>query len=96
VDTLRHQAHGVGVRGFIRQTIKSSMPPRRRVRRHIEQLPSGSYSAVVHGGTDLLTGTHRQIREVAKTYDVGGIVDGPLDARQASVGREADLPGRTG
>jgi hypothetical protein len=46
------------------------MPARkRRVRGHIEQLPSGSYRAIVYGGTDPITGKPRQLREVAKTYD---------------------------
>jgi len=44
------------------------MPPRkRRVRGHVEQLPCGSYRAVV-GGIDPLTGRERRVREVCKTY----------------------------
>jgi integrase len=46
------------------------MPPRRRrIRGHIEQLPSGSYRAIVYGGIDPLTRKQRQLREVAKTYE---------------------------
>ena len=46
------------------------MPPRtRRQRGHIEQLPSGSYRAVVFAGSDALTGRPRYIRETCKTYD---------------------------
>ncbi len=45
------------------------MPPRkRRVRGHVEQLPSGSYRAVVYGGIDPLTGRECRVREVCKTY----------------------------
>jgi hypothetical protein len=46
------------------------MPPRtRRQRGHIEQLPSGSYRAVVFAGTDPLTGRPHYVRETVKTYD---------------------------
>src|SRR4051794_30989353 len=46
------------------------MPPRkRRFRGHVEQLPSGSYRAIVYGGIDPLTGKERRLREVAKTYE---------------------------
>lgn len=45
------------------------MPPRkRRVRGHIEQLPSGSYRAIVYAGIDPLTGRSRQVRETWPTY----------------------------
>ena len=45
------------------------MPPRkRRVRGHVEQLPSGSFRAVVYGGIDPLTGRECRVREVCKTY----------------------------
>jgi len=46
------------------------MPPRKhRVRGHIEQLPSGSYRAVVYGGIDPLTRKRRQVRETVETYE---------------------------
>jgi integrase len=46
------------------------MPPRkRRQRGHIAELPSGSFRAVVYGGTDPLTGEPRQLRETAPTYE---------------------------
>ncbi|CAA9394943.1 MAG: hypothetical protein AVDCRST_MAG66-1274 [uncultured Pseudonocardia sp.] len=45
------------------------MPPRRRrVRGHIEQLPSGSYRVIVYAGTDPLTGKPRRLRETWPTY----------------------------
>ncbi|MGI8521465.1 MAG: hypothetical protein ACR2MC_12850 [Actinomycetota bacterium] len=45
------------------------MPPRqRRARGHLAQLPSGSWRAVVEGGTDSLTGKRCQLRETATTY----------------------------
>jgi len=47
-----------------------SMPPRkRRTRGFIEQLPSGSYRAVVYAGTDPLTGRPRYVRETVKTRE---------------------------
>jgi integrase len=48
-----------------------SMPPprRRRPRGYIEQLPSGSFRAVVYAGVDLLTGKPRYLRETCKTED---------------------------
>jgi hypothetical protein len=42
---------------------------RRRPRGYIEQLPSGSYRAVVYAGVDPLTGSRRNLRETASTYD---------------------------
>jgi integrase len=45
------------------------MPPRRRRRGYIEELPSGSHRTVVYAGIDPLTGTLRYIRETTKTYD---------------------------
>ena len=46
------------------------MPPRKRRRRgYIEQLPSGSYRAVVSAGSDPLTGKPRYLRETADDYD---------------------------
>lgn len=46
------------------------MPPRkRRSRGYIEQLPSGSWRAVVYAGTDPLTSKPRYVRETAKSYD---------------------------
>jgi integrase len=42
---------------------------RRHQRGYIEQLPSGSYRAVVPAGTDLLTGLRRPLRETCKTLD---------------------------
>jgi integrase len=45
------------------------VPPRkRRPRGYIEELPSGSFRAVVFAGTDPLTKKHRYLRETAKTY----------------------------
>ncbi|WP_207223423.1 hypothetical protein [Pseudonocardia sediminis] len=45
------------------------MPPRkRRSRGHIEELPSGSFRAVVFAGLDPLTGRERRIRETARTH----------------------------
>jgi integrase len=45
------------------------VPPRkRRTRGHIEELPSGSFRAIVYAGTDPLTGRVRQLKETAKTY----------------------------
>jgi integrase len=45
------------------------MPPRkRRGRGYIEELPSGSFRAVVPAGMDPLTGRRRPVRETAKTY----------------------------
>jgi integrase len=44
------------------------MPSRPRGQRgHIEQLPSGSYRAVVYAGVDPLTGKERRLKESAKT-----------------------------
>jgi integrase len=46
------------------------MPPSRgRGRGYIEELPSGSFRAVMPSGTDPLTGRRRAIRETAKTVD---------------------------
>ena len=45
------------------------MPPRRRRRGYIEQLPSKHYRAVVYVGTDPLTGGLRYLRETVTTYD---------------------------
>jgi len=42
---------------------------RRRSRGHIEELPSGSFRAIVYAGTDPITGKERYLRESAKTYD---------------------------
>jgi integrase len=44
------------------------MPPRRRARGHIEQLPSGSYCARVYAGQDPLTRRPRYLLETAKTH----------------------------
>ena len=41
---------------------------RRRPRGYIEQLPSGSWRAVVYAGTDRLTGKLRYLRETAQSY----------------------------
>lgn len=53
------------------------LPPmprrRRRARGHIEQLPSGSYRAVVYAGIDPLTHKARYLRETAKTYDAAEV-----------------------
>jgi len=44
------------------------MPPRkRRQRGHIEQLPSGSWRAIVYAGVDPLTGKARQLKETARS-----------------------------
>ncbi|WP_207908651.1 hypothetical protein [Pseudonocardia endophytica] len=40
---------------------------KRRSRGHIEQLPSGSYRAIVFAGVDPLTGRSRQLKETAAT-----------------------------
>jgi integrase len=42
--------------------------PRHRPRGYIEELPSGSFRAVVYAGSDPLTGRERRLRETAKTY----------------------------
>jgi integrase len=45
------------------------MPPAaRRSRGRIEQLPSGSWRAVVYAGKDPLTGKDRRLKETAQTY----------------------------
>lgn len=41
---------------------------RRRPRGHIEELPSGSFRAVVYAGADPLTGRPRYLRETVKTF----------------------------
>lgn len=46
----------------------TSVPPRRRRRGYIEQLPSGSYRAVVYAGIDPLTQRLRYLRVTRKTY----------------------------
>jgi integrase len=43
------------------------MPPRRRHRGHVEQLPSGSFRAIVDAGTDLLSGRRAQLKETHPT-----------------------------
>jgi integrase len=45
------------------------LPRKRRRRGHIEQLPSGSYRAVVFAGTDPLTRRPRYVRETVETSD---------------------------
>ena len=46
------------------------MPARkRRARGSIEELPSGSYRAVVYAGTDPLTRKPRYLRKTVETYD---------------------------
>lgn len=49
------------------------MPPRRRPRGHIEELPSGSYRAVVYAGTDPLTHKAMYLKEVAADYDAARV-----------------------
>jgi integrase len=49
--------------------VRSMRTRRRRPRGYIQQLPSGSYRAVVYAGVDLLTGRPRYIRETTKTHD---------------------------
>jgi integrase len=50
------------------------VPPRnRRPREHIEELPSGSFRAVVYAGVDPLTRKARYLRETAKTYDAAEV-----------------------
>ena len=44
------------------------MPPKGRACGYIEELPSGSFRAVVYAGTDPLTGRPRYLRETAKSY----------------------------
>ena len=43
-------------------------PPKRRSRGYIEELPSGSFRAVVPAGTDQLTRRRRSIRETTTSY----------------------------
>lgn len=58
------------------------MPPRpRRPRGHVEELPSGSFRAVVYAGTDPLTGRPRYLRETAKTYDDADVARTRLQAQ---------------
>ncbi len=40
---------------------------KRRSRGHIEELPSGSFRAIVFAGVDPLTGRSRQLKETART-----------------------------
>lgn len=42
---------------------------KRRIRGHIEQLPGGSYRAIVYAGTDPLTGKERRLREITTTRE---------------------------
>src|SRR6266536_175537 len=69
---------GVVVRGMVcgmGLAIVPHMPRRRRrARGHIEELPSGSFRAVVYAGIDPLTGKSRYLRETAKTYDAAEVV----------------------
>jgi integrase len=45
------------------------VPPRkRRPRGHIEELPSGSFRAIVYGGADPLTGKERRLKATAGSY----------------------------
>ena len=44
------------------------MARRRRARGHIEELPSGSFRAIVYAGVDPFTGRSRYLRETAKDY----------------------------
>ena len=54
------------------------MPPRkRRTRGHIEQLPSGSFRAIVYGGIDPLTGRERELL----TYALDGSPVAAIAAR---------------
>jgi Histidine kinase-, DNA gyrase B-, and HSP90-like ATPase len=46
---------------------------RRRRRGYIEQLPSGSWRAVVFAGSDPLTGRPRYVRETATSYDAAEV-----------------------
>ena len=68
---------GVVVRGMVcgmGLAIVPHMPRRRRrARGHIEELPSGSFRAVVYAGMDPLTGKPRYLRETAKTYDAAEV-----------------------
>ncbi|MDP9221877.1 MAG: site-specific integrase, partial [Actinomycetota bacterium] len=50
------------------------MPPRkRRSRGQVEQLPSGSWRALVYAGADPLTGKERRLRETAPTYEAAQV-----------------------
>jgi integrase len=46
---------------------------RRRPRGYIEELPSGSFRAVVYAGADPLTGRPHYLRETARTYDAAEV-----------------------
>jgi hypothetical protein len=68
-----------------------SMPSRPRGQcGHLEQLPSGSYRAVVHAGVDLLTGKERRLKECAKTLKAAEVA---LTKLQRQVDEE--LPPKT-
>jgi integrase len=55
-------------RNVERMVTRVTVPPRkRRARGHIEELPSGSFRAVVCGGTDPLTRKPRYLRETTTT-----------------------------
>ena len=56
--------------------------PRRRPRGHIEELPSGSFRAVVYAGSDPLTARPRYLRKIARTY---GATEVALTRLQAQV-----------
>jgi hypothetical protein len=58
-----------------------SMPPRRRPRGHIRELPSGSFQAIVYVGVDPLTGKQRYERKTAPSYDAAQVVLTRLLAR---------------
>jgi len=49
--------------------------------RHIRELPSGSFQAIVYAGKDPLPGTERYERETAKTYQAAEIALTRLQAR---------------
>jgi len=62
------------------------MPPRpRRPRGYIEELPSGSYRAVVYAGTGPLTGRRRNLAETTKTYDAAHALARGLAGRLPAV-----------
>jgi integrase len=49
------------------------MPRHRRRRGYIEELPSKRYRAVVYAGVDPLTGSRRNLTEVAATHEAAEI-----------------------
>ena len=55
--------------------VRSAPPRKRRVRGHIEQLPSGSYRAIVYAGTDPLIEKERRLQFVRAPEPVAASQD---------------------